>query len=154
MPDPITIRQATSADAEAVSDVWLASFKATYAFQAAHTDDEVRGWIRDDVLQRQETFVAVTPDGVIVGLMSLEGEDLDQLYVHPDHFDLGIGSRFVELAKERRPDGIGLYTFQVNARARAFYERRGFRVERLGNGEENEEHQPDARYVWRPTADT
>jgi len=152
--DPITIRRATPADADAVADVWLSSFKATYAFPAAHSDEEVRGWIRDELVHGQETFVAVAPGGVIVGLMSLDGDDLDQLYVHPDHFDRGIGSRFVDLAKERRPGGIGLYTFQVNERARRFYERRGFRVERLGDGEGNEEHQPDVRYVWSPAADT
>jgi ribosomal protein S18 acetylase RimI-like enzyme len=151
---PITIRQATPADAEAVADVWLASFKATYSFPAAHTDEEVRGWIHDHLVLGEETFVAVAPGGEVVGLMSLEGDDLDQLYVHPDYFDLGIGSRFVALAKERRPGGIGLYTFQVNERARAFYERRGFRVERLGDGEGNEEQQPDVRYEWSPTADT
>ena len=57
---------------------------------------------------------------------------------------------FVELAKQRRPEGLGLYTFQVNNRARAFYERRGFTIERFGEGEGNEEHQPDMRYVWKP----
>ena len=151
---PITIRRATRADADAVADVWLASFKAAYAFPAAHTDEEVRGWVREEVVTREETFIAAEADGTVVGLMSLDGDDLDQLYIHPDHFDQGIGSRFVELAKERRPGGLGLYTFQVNERARAFYERRGFRVERLGDGEGNEERQPDVRYVWSPTADT
>ena len=29
VPDPITIRPATPADADAIADVWLASFKAT-----------------------------------------------------------------------------------------------------------------------------
>ena len=42
------------------------------------------------------------------------------------------------------------YTFQVNTRARAFYERHGFRVLYLGSGESNEEHQPDVRYAWTP----
>jgi len=152
VPDPFTIRGANAADAVAVADLWLASFKATYAFPMAHSDDDVRGWVREELLSRAETFVAVEPDGTVVGLMSLEGDDLDQLYVHPDHFGRGIGSRFVELAKERRPSGLGLYTFQVNERARAFYERHGFRVERLGDGAGNEERQPDVRYVWSPTA--
>ena len=39
--------RATAADAAAVADVYLASFHATYDFPLAHTDDEVRGWIRD-----------------------------------------------------------------------------------------------------------
>ena len=152
MADPITIRQATADDADAVADVWLAAFKATYAFPPAHPDDDVRRWILDEIVPREETFVAVEPDGDIVGFMSLRADDLDHLYVRPDRHDRGIGSRFVELAKERRPGGLGLYTFQVNANARRFYERRGFVVERLGNGESNEERQPDVRYAWRPSS--
>ena len=150
----VVIRHAIASDAGAVADVWLASFKATYAFPPAHPDDDVRRWIRDEIVPREETWVAVEPDGAIVGFMSLHDDDLDHLYVRPDRFDRGIGSRFVELAKERRPGGLGLYTFQVNTRARAFYERRGFTVERLGNGEGNEEGQPDVRYAWRPPAGT
>ena len=146
------IRLASPADADGVADVWLASFKATFPFPPAYPDDDVRRWIRDEIVTRDETWVAVEPDGAIVGFMSLREDDLDHLYVRPDRFDRGIGSRFVELAKQRRPAGLGLYTFQVNDRARAFYERRGFRVERLGNGESNEERQPDVRYAWRPPA--
>ena len=147
----VTIRKATSEDAEAVANVWLSSFKATYPFPPAHPDEDVRRWIRDELVPREETFVAVEPDGAVVGFMTLRDDDLDQLYVRPDRFDRGIGSRFIDLAKQLRPRGLSLYTFQVNDRARAFYERRGFRVAFLGNGESNEEHQPDARYAWTPT---
>jgi ribosomal protein S18 acetylase RimI-like enzyme len=144
------IRKATPADAEGAADVWLSSFKATYPFPPAHPDPDVRRWIRDELVRREESFVAVEPDGTIVGLMTLHGNDLDQLYVRPDRLGRGIGTRFVTLAKELRPRGLWLYTFQVNARARAFYERQGFRVLYLGTGESNEEHQPDARYAWTP----
>jgi ribosomal protein S18 acetylase RimI-like enzyme len=146
----VTIRQATPDDAEAIADVWLASFKATLPFPPAHPDEDVRRWIRDEVAPRPETFVAVQGDGTIVGFMSLRNADLDHLYVLPDRHGRGIGSRFVELAKQRRPGGLWLFTFQVNRRARAFYERRGFTVERLGDGTSNEERQPDVRYVWKP----
>jgi ribosomal protein S18 acetylase RimI-like enzyme len=153
MSDPFTIRRALPSDADAVADVWLAAFKSTYPFPPAHPDDDVRRWIRDELVPREETFVAVEPDGAVVGFMSLHDDDLDHLYVRPDRFDRGIGSRFVDLAKERRPGGLGLYTFQVNARARRFYERRGFRVVRFGDGESNQERQPDVRYAWDPAAE-
>ena len=134
-----------------MADVWLASFKATYDFPAAHTDDEVRGWIRSKLAVSGEAFVAIDPEtDRVVALMSLEKDDLDQLYVHPDWLGRGIGSRMVELAKQRRPRGFGLYTFQVNERARRFYEGRGFVATWFGNGSANEERQPDVRYEWRP----
>jgi ribosomal protein S18 acetylase RimI-like enzyme len=144
----VTIRRASADDADAVAEVWLASFKATYAFPPAHPDDDVSRWIREEIVPREETFVATEEGGEVVAFMSLREDDLDHLYVRPDWFDRGVGSRFVELAKERRPGGLGLYSFQVNTHARAFYERRGFAAAWFGEGESNEEGQPDVRYVW------
>jgi GNAT superfamily N-acetyltransferase len=120
------LRRATPADARAMAVVWLASFKATYRFPPGHPDEDVRRWIRDEVVPRAETWVAVEDDGTIVGLLSLVDDELDQLYVRPDRLGRGIGSRLLDLAKERRPGGLALFTFQVNAQARAFYEQRGF----------------------------
>jgi GNAT superfamily N-acetyltransferase len=146
----ITIRPATSSDAPAVADVYLASFHATYDFPLAHTDDEVRGWIGGDVIGSGETWVALDPLGAIVGMMAVEPGVLDQLYVRPDRLGEGIGRRLLDVARDRSPDGLTLYTFQVNTRARRFYERNGFVAEWFGDGSTNEEGQPDVRYVWRP----
>jgi GNAT superfamily N-acetyltransferase len=146
----ITIRPATSSDAAAVADVYLASFHATYDFPLAHTDDEVRGWIGGDVIGSGETWVALDPLGAIVGMMAVEPGVLDQLYVRPDRLGEGIGRRLLDVARDRSPDGLTLYTFQVNTRARRFYERNGFVAEWFGDGSTNEEGQPDVRYVWRP----
>jgi GNAT superfamily N-acetyltransferase len=145
----ITIRPATSSDAAAVADVYLASFHATYDFPLAHTDDEVRGWI-GDVVGSGGTWVAIEPLGAVVGMMAIEPGVLDQLYVRPDRLGEGIGRRLLDVARDRSPDGLTLYTFQVNARARRFYERNGFVADWFGDGSANEEGQPDVRYVWRP----
>jgi ribosomal protein S18 acetylase RimI-like enzyme len=145
----IELRRAAAGDAAAVADVYLAAFKTTYDFPLAHTDDETRGWIADYLVPRTETWVA-DEGGRVVAMMALEDGALDQLYVAPDRQGRGIGSRLVELAKSRRPDGLQLYTFQVNERARRFYEHHGFLVALLGDGSGNEEGQPDVLYRWRP----
>jgi GNAT superfamily N-acetyltransferase len=158
----ITIRTATADDAAAVADVYLASIHATYEFPLAHTDDEVRGWIRDVLVPSGGTWVAVDAAGDVVGMMAVQpgqpgqpgepGEtgQLDQLYVRPDRLGEGIGWGLLDKARKLSPAGLNLYTFQVNARARRFYERNGFVAEWLGDGSANEERQPDVRYVWRP----
>jgi ribosomal protein S18 acetylase RimI-like enzyme len=145
-----TIRRAEPADAAAVAAVYLASFGATYDFPLAHSDDEVRAWIRDAVMPAGGTWVAADPDGQIVGMMVVAAGDLDQLYVLPGRLGEGIGRRLLDIARRESPSGLGLYTFQVNARARRFYERNGFVAEWFGDGSANEEGQPDVRYVWRP----
>jgi len=148
----IVLRRAAPDDAPMVSGVFLASFKATYDFPLAHTDEEVRGWIRDDLIPAKETWVAVDGAGAVIGMMALDGDDLAQLYIAPGWTGQGIGSRFVELAKRLRPAGLWLFTFQVNRGARRFYERHGFEVVDENDGSRNEEHQPDVRYEWRPGA--
>ena len=147
--DAITIRRAEPADATAIADVYLAAFRATYDFPLAHTDDEVRRWLAGIVAGGARTWVA-QDRGRVIAMMVLDEDGIDQLYVAPGWDGRGIGSRLVEIAKAERPAGLGLYTFQVNDRARRFYEHHGFVVAALGDGSGNEEHQPDVRYEWRP----
>jgi ribosomal protein S18 acetylase RimI-like enzyme len=148
-PTHVTIRRATSADAEGIADVYLASFAATYAFPLAHTADQVRTWIREILVGTTETWAAF--DGpLVVGMMAVGPGELDQLYVAPDRLGEGIGRALLDVAKERSPQGLRLYTFQVNDRARRFYEQNGFVAEFFGDGTGNEEHQPDVRYAWEP----
>jgi ribosomal protein S18 acetylase RimI-like enzyme len=155
----VELRRAGPDDAPQVAEVYLRAIRATYSFPLAHTDEQVRGWIRDVVIPRHETWVAEAVTSTndaergprIVGFMSLDGPELDQLYMDPGWTRRRIGGRLVDLAKSRRPGGLALYTFQVNVRARAFYERHGFVVVDLNDGDRNEERQPDARYAWVPT---
>jgi len=147
--DDVGIRRAQHDDADAITDVFLASFAATYQFPLAHTNEQVRQWIADTLVPTEEVWVATVRDEV-VALMALSAEMIDQLYVSPAWKGRGIGSRLIELAKSRRPGGLDLYTFQVNAVARRFYERHGFVEVARGDGSGNEEGQPDLRYAWRP----
>src|SRR4051812_18072351 len=146
-PAPVEIRRATAADADAVADVWLASFHtALPTVRLAHTDEEVRGWIRSSLIPGGETWVA-DARGEVVGVMALGDDELDQLYLRPDWRGRGLGDRFMALAKERRPNGLSLYAFQVNQAACRFYERHGFEVVDYNDGSRNEEKEPDVRYA-------
>jgi GNAT superfamily N-acetyltransferase len=147
MADEFPMRLARQSDADAIADVWLAAFRETYSFPPAHTDAEVREWVRSGLLPRTETWV-VEADGAVVAFMSLRGEGVEQLYVRQPWTGRGIGSRLLARAKERRSEGLELWTFQVNAGARRFYERHGFVVAEMTDGAANEERQPDVRYVW------
>ncbi|MGW0858322.1 N-acetyltransferase family protein [Streptomyces sp. NPDC002690] len=144
------VRRAVDSDAAAVAEVWLRSFTAALpSVRRAHTDDQVRSWFREVVVPGQETWVATFEDSV-VAMMVLDSEDLDQLYLDPAWQGQGIGGRLVDLAKQRRPAGLALWTFQVNEPARRFYERRGFVAGECTDGHRNEEREPDIRYLWRP----
>ena len=146
----VVIRRATAADASATADVYLRSFAAALpTVVRPRSDDEVRAYIRDVVVPARETWVA-DAEGRVVGLMVLAEGLLSQLYLDPDWRGRGIGDRFVALAKERSPQGLSLWTFQVNKPAHRFYERHGFVEAERTDGSDNEEREPDVRYVWRP----
>jgi GNAT superfamily N-acetyltransferase len=148
--DPVVLRPASPADAAAIADVWLTSFGAALpTVRRAHTDDEVRGWIRDVLVPRHDTWVAEV-DGAVVGVLALSEGWLDQLYLAPGWRGRGIGDRLVALAKQRQPGGLQLWTFQVNEPAQRFYERHGFLAVERTDGDGNEEREPDVRFVWQP----
>ncbi len=146
----VAIRRAGPEDGPALGDVWLASWRATFDFPPSHPDASVRTWLATEMLPSRETWVAADPDGRVIALMALSEDMVDHLYVAPDWIGRGIGGRLIDLAKARRPEGVDLFCFAVNARARSFYEHRGFVAVATGDGSGNEERQPDIRYAWRP----
>ena len=154
MSNGVELRRATDADAEAATAVFITSRRiALPTVPFAHSDDEVRGYVRNVLIAKTEGWVA-TDDGRVVAIMSLTPGWVDQLYVAPDRLGEGIGRRLLDLSKERSEGALQLWTFQVNDRARRFYERNGFAVAELTDGSGNEERTPDVRYVWRRPAET
>ncbi len=145
---PTTIRRATAADAEALADLFWRSREANRATipMVVHPRPTVVPFLRH-VVASDEVWVA--DRGVPVAFLALGNGVLEHLYVAPGRTGEGTGSRLLELAKERRPDGLTLWTFVTNEGARRFYERHGFVV--VGGTEgENEEGAPDLLLRWTP----
>ncbi|GAB2774479.1 GNAT family N-acetyltransferase [Streptomyces chlorus] len=147
----VDLRRALPADSAPAAGVWLRSFAAALpGVVRPRSDDEVHGYFRHVLVPLRETWVAETEGGGLVGVMVLEDEELAQLYLAPEWRGRGLGDRFVALAKEHRPEGLFLWTFQVNGPAHRFYERHGFEAVEWTDGSRNEEREPDVRFVWRP----
>lgn len=144
------VRRARPDEAGDISSLWLRSRAACAPAipPPVHTDDEVRAWFRDVVLPTMEVWVVVV-DGSVTGMLVLEGDWIEQLYVDPAHTGRSLGTRLVTVAKRQRPNGLKLWTFQANEGARRFYERHGF-VAREATDGDNEEGAPDVRYQWLP----
>lgn len=147
-----TIRPAVAADGPALGDVWLDAWRATFDFPPAHPDDDVRRWLADEMAPAHDVWVAEDDAGRVVAFIALSPTMVDQLYVASDWIGRGVGRRLLDLAKRERPDGLELWCFQVNDRARRFYERNDFVIVLRGDGSSNEEGQPDLRYRWGPGA--
>jgi ribosomal protein S18 acetylase RimI-like enzyme len=144
------IRRADLRDASTVAELWLQSFRAAMpSVRIAHTDDQVRHWIRDVVIEQHETWLICLGDE-IAGMMTLNDGDIDQLYLSPSRRGQGLGGMLIAHAKTRQPDGLRLWSFQVNDAAVAFYRRHGFRETARTDGSRNEEREPDIRMEWTP----
>jgi GNAT superfamily N-acetyltransferase len=146
----MTIVRATARDAGPIAELWLHSRKASIPDipPPVHTDDEVHSFFAEVVVPSKESWVAVD-DGRPVGVLVLDHDVVDHLYVHPHHQRRGIGTVLVRHAKRLRPSGLQLWTFQSNVGARRFYEAHGFVAVQTTDGD-NEEGAPDVRYEWRP----
>ena len=154
MSTAVELRRATDADAEAAAEVFISSRRTSLpTVHFPYSDESVRGYVRDILIATTEGWLAQDADQV-VAVMSLKPGWVEQLYVATDRHGEGIGRRLLDLDKERSDGGLQLWTFQVNDRARRFYERNGFTVAEMTDGAGNQEHEPDVRYVWRRTAQT
>jgi GNAT superfamily N-acetyltransferase len=148
------IRRALHGEADDVATVWWRSREAAVPEipPPVHPEDEVRAWFADVVLPEREVWVA-DDGGAVAGILVLEDDWIDQLYVDPDHTGRGIGGRLMAVAKAQRAAGLRLWTFAANVRARRFYERHGF-VPTASTTGDNEEGAPDVLYEWSPPGET
>jgi ribosomal protein S18 acetylase RimI-like enzyme len=148
--EKVRIRAATPEDADAIAEVFIASFATLSFLPRLHTNAETIDFIANKVLREQEVLVAEQNGGIVGFVAMAHGNFLEHLYVHPDSQGRGVGSVLLMRAKQRMPNGFRLWLFQQNTQARRFYERHGLRAIEFTEGAGNEEQMPDALYEWRP----
>src|SRR5690242_12533551 len=144
------IRDYRSEDFDAVTILWRVSReKSLPEFQNAkgHFFYEDQDYFRAHILQENQVFVVET-DQHPIAFMAMKDGFIDQLYVHPDHQNQGVGTALLDYARTLSPKHIWLYTLQINLNARAFYEKNGFIPEKFAISPPPES-EPDVEYHWR-----
>jgi GNAT superfamily N-acetyltransferase len=147
----VRVRRAEARDAEPIAGILVESREANPDTIPAmvHTPAEVLMWVRSVVIPQRVTWVACADD-VVVGVLVLHDAVIDHLYVRPSRTGQGVGAELLALARQIRPRGLELWTFQSNVGARRFYARHGFTEVELTDGSGNEERRPDVRLTWQP----
>src|SRR5262245_1395862 len=148
---PLRLRRATLADADAIAPVFSSSYRLLTFLPSLHTTAEDRRFIEDVLLGQCEVTLAEDARG-IVSFLALQGEEILLLYTRPDRIGTGAGTLLIEAAKASGIAALELWCFQANARARRFYEARGFGAIGFTDGAGNEERTPDVRYRWERVA--
>lgn len=142
------LRQATAADAQAIGTLHRHTMRTSLPFlPELHTLADVIGYVGREILPNNEVWIAEEGERA-VGYIAFDPSWINHLYIDPDFQGQAIGPQLLALAladgRRRR-----LWVFQQNARARRFYETRGFVLLALTDGSGNEEKTPDALYEWR-----
>ena len=146
----MNIRAVDSGDSDAITEVFLSARSAMTYLPKLHSDAETRDFIRDVVIPDNEVWVA-EESGRVIGFAAFADGSLGHLWVNRTDQNRGVGTALLKVAMDRCSDGLQLWVFQKNVGARRLYERNGFELAELTDGDGNEEHEPDARYVWTPS---
>jgi GNAT superfamily N-acetyltransferase len=133
----LTIRRAGPEDVETALRIQRAASTTAFAHifppdRHPFPDDEVRDEWRATLASDETEVHVAEEDGEPVGVVTVGGEFLAQLYVLPGQQGTGVGSALHDLALERlRARGNGrakLWCLEENVSARRFYERRGWEL--------------------------
>jgi ribosomal protein S18 acetylase RimI-like enzyme len=111
-----------------------------------HTLDGARAFFTSQVLPTCVIHVA-TVAGRLAGLIAIEPPWIRHLAVFAEFRRHGVASALLAVARAHSPHELRLFTFQRNEGARAFYERHGFVLQRLGVSPAPES-EPDVEYAW------
>ena len=131
----VDIRRAVAEHALAASDIYLRARAAAGSAipPGVHSDEQVRAFVAEVMIAERQTWLA-WKGGTAVGVLVLDGNELDWLYVEPSRQSQGIGSALLEHAQGISPNGLALWAFASNQRARGFYEHHGFVAVRATDG--------------------
>ncbi|MBQ2921084.1 MAG: GNAT family N-acetyltransferase [Oscillospiraceae bacterium] len=97
----------------------------TPEFVAAHTAETQAEYLRREMDAGKALFLLLDPEPV--GVVSVQEDLIENLYVLPEKQGRGYGSALLEHAAARCPGTPRLWLLNINEKARRFYEARGFR---------------------------
>jgi GNAT superfamily N-acetyltransferase len=147
-----SIRPYRDVDELAVTNLWYRSAKAAFAFLPnwqALTFDQAHSIFREVILSRCDIWVGIDHNNV-VAFLAMNDSYIDRMFVDPDEWRKGWGTRLIRFAKSRHPEDLELHTHQQNRPARSLYEHHGFKAIRFGISP-GPENVPDVEYHWRPS---
>lgn len=132
--------------ADSLVPMWREAFEYGVGIVDPHPLEGQRAYLFEHVLPRHAVTVAFEGER-LVGFSASNAESVSQLHVRVGCHGRGIGSELLARAKAASGGSLWLYAFARNARARRFYERRGFRA--VAFGFETTWQLDDVRYEWR-----
>ena len=128
MDGRVSIRTASEADFDALTELWEQSARSSHAFMADDEFVELKPHIRDLLLPSMDVWVAESGDETL-GFVGARDDHVELLYVAPGAQGRGIGPRLLaHLADGDGPRSVEVYA--DNSVGLGFYLSQGFRETR------------------------
>ncbi len=109
-----------------LSEAWRASHSFCGPdFLARHTPEERTEYLKAESQQGKRVFT-IENGGKVLGLVSLCGSEIGDLYVLPEAQGLGYGRLLLDFAVRQAPETPTLWLLENNTAAQRFYEDAGF----------------------------
>jgi putative acetyltransferase len=118
------IRPYHAGDVEDIVDIWYQASLVAHPFLSEHFLADEERKIRQGYLPAAQTWV-YEEAGQVVGFISLLGNEVGGVFVHPEMQRRGIGAALMDMACSLH-DTVELEVFQANSIGRAFYAKYGF----------------------------
>ena len=79
----MNVRLVSSGESDTIADIFIASFRGLTFLPTIHSDDQIRTWIRGQMVPAHEVWVAEEA-GSVRGFAAISGDLLGHLYVRPE----------------------------------------------------------------------
>lgn len=130
-----------TSDLPGLLESWYEASLIAHPFLSEDFLERERLLIAEQWLPASETTVSVI-DGRVVGFLSLIGNEVGAIFVHPDRQGTGLGRELMDDARSKRPF-LELDVFEENPIGRGFYAAYGF--EQIGRTVDDETGQISLR---------
>lgn len=109
------------------SESWIESHRNICApeFLAIHTPERQKHYLESEVSKGAQLYMLIEEKSV--GIVSIHGSLIGNLYVLPDEQNKGYGTKLLAFAIEKCTQEPLLWVLNTNERAKRFYEHSGFR---------------------------
>ncbi len=120
------IRKYKDSDIDAILEVWYQASRMAHPFLDADFMGMEKRKIRDVYIPNTTTWV-YEKDDVILGFISMMGNEVGAIFVRPDMHGKGIGRKLMDYVATFF-DVMEVEVFERNRVGRAFYDKYGFKL--------------------------
>ena len=142
----VTFVAGKSEDALEISQILEDWAEANYQVPLVHSVEEREDYGR--WLLQNTVVTMVQSSGKNVGFLAVEKNTVQALYIKKNFQGMGFGKAAIRFAQTQFKE-LWLWVFQSNTGAQKFYQRLGFQIVEMTDGEDNDYYLPDIFYFWK-----